>query len=470
MQRVGTVKHIRFDPAYCSSKIATHATLQRTCSLLYGVALPGGGGQNDEVPSTKAFLVAYARLQATRNTVQVLYDEFDLETYHTLRGGRMPRFHPARLPPTSALPAPSVLFDPESPKPCAQRKLSSVVSQLEWCAWVEACREEDAAGPHPFIKYREASRAISTSQSGAGAFLDMFVDKDRATRIPSPEFVVAVQRRFGLYLSCMVAELTLQEAEGIVVDFTGDDLVNTGEHSRRHNSTLRAIANAVAARSSESIVYGDKLQAGNTRVYNDGHVADFVSVGGAPHTSADAVHEVKAVSPLTATHHAGVGARYGGIPEDVGHYTGFGNTEEHLRWQNLGCKTKGIPEHGPLDHQTGKGWVQGFGAPDPSATSEKRRQGADYYDAIHVKNNRVYLWVVECFGGVSPAGLAELRCMGRLPSTTRDGTRYGSNPSSPCCYLTHHVQRISAAVVVSDATHILEQAGRAKVSAAHHRA
>ena len=194
-----------------------------------------------------------------------------------------------------------------------------------------------------------------------------------------------------------------------------------------------------------------------------------MSVGGAPHTSADACHEVKAVSPLTATHHAGVGGRYGGTPEDVGHYIGFGNTEEHLRWQNLGCKAKGIPAHGPLDHQTGKGWVQGFGAPDPSAASEQRRQGADYYDAIYVKNNRVYLWVVECFGGICPAGLVELRRMGRLPATTRDGTRYGSNPSSPRCYLTHHVQRISAAVVVSDATHILEQAGRAKVCAAHKR-
>ena len=32
-----------------------------------------------------------------------------------------------------------------------------------------------------------------------------------------------------------------------------------------------------------------------------------------------------------------------------------GNTEEQARWENLGCKERGRPADGPLNHTTGKG-------------------------------------------------------------------------------------------------------------------
>ena len=132
---------------------------------------------------------------------------------------------------------------------------------------------------------------------------------------------------------------------------------------------------------------------------------------GAPHTSADAVHEVKVGSPCKYTYKAGNGGKYGGTVKHVGDFFGFGSTEEEFRWQNLGCKAKGLKDGPALNHSTGKGWVDGFSAPNPAATSLQRQAGADYHDAIYVKNNRVYLWVCECFGGICPAGDAELKRM-----------------------------------------------------------
>ena len=42
----------------------------------------------------------------------------------------------------------------------------------------------------------------------------------------------------------------------------------------------------------------------------------------------------------------------------MGHRYGFGNTEEKYRVKVFGCKERGRPRDGPLDHSTGKGWVK----------------------------------------------------------------------------------------------------------------
>ena len=153
----------------------------------------------------------------------------------------------------------------------------------------------------------------------------------------------------------------------------------------------------------------------------------------------------------------------------VGDYFGFGSTEEEFRWQNLGCKAKGLKDGPALNHSTGKGWVDGFSAPNPAATSLQRQAGADYHDAIYVKNNRVYLWVCEGFGGICPAADAELKRLGRMPATTRDGTMYGTNPQAPRCFRTHHLQRISTGIVMADAAHILAEASKVKINMANRR-
>ena len=42
----------------------------------------------------------------------------------------------------------------------------------------------------------------------------------------------------------------------------------------------------------------------------------------------------------------------------MGHLVSFGCTEETLLHQNIGCKARGDPSEGALDHATGAGWVR----------------------------------------------------------------------------------------------------------------
>ena len=63
------------------------------------------------------------------------------------------------------------------------------------------------------------------------------------------------------------------------------------------------------------------------------------------------IGKTKVASTLTATRHAGRGtADHGGTIADVGHLYAFGNTEEGLVRTILGCRGKGLPTDGPLDH------------------------------------------------------------------------------------------------------------------------
>ena len=69
------------------------------------------------------------------------------------------------------------------------------------------------------------------------------------------------------------------------------------------------------------------------------------------------------------------------------------------------------------------------------------------------------MWLVECFGGIAPQPFARLRRNARLAKTKGacDRTKYGLSLVSPRSYLAHHVQRISAAAVLTDAKNIRAQ-------------
>ena len=62
----------------------------------------------------------------------------------------------------------------------------------------------------------------------------------------------------------------------------------------------------------------------------------------------------------------------GGNAASVGHRYGFGNTEEKHRVKVFGCKERGRPRDGPLDHSTGKGWVSTSKATTPTGTRKGR--------------------------------------------------------------------------------------------------
>eukprot|EP00962_Isochrysis_galbana_P025476 scaffold7858_cov117-Isochrysis_galbana.AAC.3 len=47
----------------------------------------------------------------------------------------------------------------------------------------------------------------------------------------------------------------------------------------------------------------------------------------------------------------------GPAPAQMGHTNAFGNTAEQYRCLVYGCAQRGLPQHGPLRHDTGMGWV-----------------------------------------------------------------------------------------------------------------
>ena len=111
----------------------------------------------------------------------------------------------------------------------------------------------------------------------------------------------------------------------------------------------------------------------------------------------------------------------------VGHTHAFGNIEEVARCKILGVQGRGRPGDKPFDHWTGEGWTKSV--------------RGDYYDAIHVKGNRVIPFITSPSGGIAPHGLAHLKMLARasrLPGG-RDGTRYGLSRLSPRSFFTHHL-------------------------------
>ena len=86
----------------------------------------------------------------------------------------------------------------------------------------------------------------------------------------------------------------------------------------------------------------------------------------------------------------------------------------------------------------------------------RHRKGV--YDAIHNKGNRVIPFITSPSGGIAPQGLAHLKLLARSSRLAggRDGTPYGLARTSPRSFFTHHLQRISSALVRAAARDISE--------------
>ena len=118
----------------------------------------------------------------------------------------------------------------------------------------------------------------------------------------------------------------------------------------------------------------------------------------------------------------------------------FGNTEERLRLQNLGCAERGRPSDGPLDHRTGRGWV--------------RQQKGCYHDAVYVKRSAVDVLLHETLGGgFSPPAVARMRRQARAAKSV-DRTHYTTR--GRLSYLSHHTQRLSLSVVKANSRGIID--------------
>ena len=99
------------------------------------------------------------------------------------------------------------------------------------------------------------------------------------TRADSGAYVVALQRRLGLYMSTARSVNDDVLDAGGEPDYLGDVACNVGEHSTRHHATNRAWRAALAAVAVGEVVLGDKEKAGEYKKYNEGHVPDIVQPG-----------------------------------------------------------------------------------------------------------------------------------------------------------------------------------------------
>ena len=127
-------------------------------------------------------------------------------------------------------------------------------------------------------------------------------------------------------------------------------------------------------------------------------------------------------------------------PSKRGYLFGFGNTEESYRIMIYGTAARGLPTDGPFDEDTGLGFVP--------------QRSGHYSDAL-ARGKKVIALVAEVFGGLSPHPARFLRQLSRVAAkhTTRDSTKYTRCARS---FRQYHGQRISHAIVMTDALNIHE--------------
>ena len=284
---------------YAASFIKNWPLLQRISPALRDVDFA-----TSDLPSVAAARDAYEALRAERDRVAAVHAAYDAYEYHTIHGEKLPRFRPKSLTPAARLPEPSRLFTPDAndsiPTPPSQKALSSIVNHGRWLELIDAAHEFDRTAADTKISHREATRIVSASQFGAGMWLEACPDASVTyTRADSGAYVVALQRRLGLYMSTARSVNDDVLDAGGEPDYLGDVACNVGEHSTRHHATNRAWRAALAAVAIGEVVLGDKEKAGEYKKYNEGHVPDIVQPG-ASAWGTDWIGETKVPSPLGA--------------------------------------------------------------------------------------------------------------------------------------------------------------------------
>ena len=427
--------------ARCASIYGGWRKLQTTCPIL---------AAQDIAAPTLPFLLEcnqeYGVLRAERDRVAALYDSYDNTIHHTMRGGKIARFHLKSLPPTSAVPALDAMFHSEKDKIPAQRTLSNIVFNAAHLRCLETAMQVDAAtlATDTRVPFREMSRFISISQSHSGDWCDLRTDGTHSTTPLSGQTRVAIARRHGLFLidsyDTIMAARAAGHADLLKYDLLGDHLCNTDDCNSRHHEFCRAWHAAISAVSLHTVLLGDKDKATKSTSplvsYNSTHVTDIVEPGGGPGGS-DRLFEAKVVSPCTLAEKQGAELR-GQKPSKRGYLFGFGSTEESYRIMIYGSAERGLHTDGPFDEDTGQGFVP-------------PRQG-HYSDAL-ARGKKVIALIAEVFGGLSPHPARFLRQLSRVAAkhATRDSTKYTRCART---FRQYHGQRISHAIVMTDALNI----------------
>lgn len=424
-------------------------------------------------PSTVGFAAAYAGLQTTFLALLTNFARLDNDQRHWVDGSTVTAYHP-RIARDFQLPDIPELFDGASSNirtGLSQAKLAAVVNASEWLELkkdLDAFDVDNASRPgwSCLVPHREATRLVSCSQTGAGAYLVRLPDLSlKGSVVASIDFVTICQRRLGLYLSILADLLDHRERRGGNVtqhDRLGDAALNAANATHRHNEGLHAMYTALrsAAPANCPIRLGDKgdgtpaskEEARRRQAHlNDGHIPDIYRPG-PPHI----LYEWKCYTPFGLSRALGHGSQRGGgaaSTADGGDFA-FGNTLEALVAMVLGLKGFGAPGARALNRRTGEGRVDAH--------------AGDYADAI-AKGHLVHLLATESTGALS-RGVTSLLSM--LAKSVRgpdghDSTAYGTGRASPKSFYMHHLAAISSAIVRADALTLRNAAASLAFTLAH---
>ena len=206
----------------------------------------------------------YANLVARRNAVAALYANIDATEYYDFDGTKKTAFRPKDLTPAAALPpgVASFMDMQSSRKPPSQRQLTTIVHHEAALALLEDCRAADALRDAAGAEYthREASRLISNSAAHANA---VFRVLPTSTKLDSDEYLVMLQRKFGLFLSAAVHHFDALEEAGEAVseeDRLGDHFQHNANHSTAHKWLVVNWRTAFAKASDNTVLMGDKVK------------------------------------------------------------------------------------------------------------------------------------------------------------------------------------------------------------------
>ena len=340
-----------------------------------------------------------------------------------------------------------------------QRTFLTVHNVTAWLNALDACNAFDAANTDAVVPHREAIRLISYSQVGAGAFFARTPDVTvKGTAVASTNMRIAVQRRYGLYISSLTVVLTARAGRGIVVtqaERLGDRYINNANNTPRHNAVLRAIVTAIRCASppGKTVSYGDKgdgtpasIEEAKRRYahLNEGHVPDAFRV-----SDPTELWEIKCITPFhtggtqgnSNEQHLGV------VATKDGFFIAFGNTEENQRIIVYGCQARGAATERPFNRETGVGRVAA-------------RPG-HYTDALG-KKHVVVLAALEISGAMNGATVKLFSSLAKLAASAEgdDSTFYGTGRGSPQDFFSHHVAMTASAAVLADADVIVAAASR----------
>ena len=461
---LGTSDYLRRRFAtYVSSYLDARPIISHVCPAVSALPIT-----SLDFPSTAGFITGYRHLRTTLASVRQRFARLDADSRTWIDGTVVTAYHP-RL--SSALELPDLAARSDGAQSHTlprypQRTLCAVINASAWLDALEDCHRFDADNAGAAVPRREATRLISCSQAGAGAFLMRLPDATvRGSTIPSADFRTLCQRRLGLYTSCLTVALDACEQRGLPIaqhDRLGDKAINGHNATQRHNEGLAAIYTAIrcASTTANAVRMGDKgdgtpsgkAEAGRRHAHlNDGHIPDMYRVG-PPHI----LYEWKCYTPFKTSGAQGNGSlRHGGAASTTdGHSFAFGNTLEALRALVFGKKAMGQPNDPPLDRRTGQGRVDA---------------SPGHYDDALAKGNIVHLLATESTGALSPDVIRLLRELAKTAQGTsgHDSTVYGLSRASPKSFFPHHLAAISSAIVCADARSIRNHAASLATQLSH---